>query len=403
MTPEKSDKTLQLNRVLVRYGEIGLKSPGVRRHLERMLISHIKIMLERQKIPLTQISQERGRIFITTMEAYSAAKAIAGVFGVVSTSPVWTLPSTLKGINEAIRQLVPPLLKPNTTFAVRARRIKTHPFTSQELATQLGSTILEAGKAANLDISVDLENPDLEIHVEVRQKQSYLFTEVFQGPGGLPHGSQGTIVGLHSGGIDSPVAQWLLMKRGCRVIPINLDTSTVENPFPRKRAIETARCLTSWIPEPEPYLIVVPYRATLERLMNTPFPKLTCLLCKRMMYRIVTKLAQQEKAVAIVTGENLGQVASQTLSNLVVLDKATTLPVFRPLIGMDKTETMQLAQRIGTYNSSISETIECFAVPKQPSIDAKQSDVEKAEATIDIEKLIAECLVKVERIKITSS
>jgi thiamine biosynthesis protein ThiI len=400
MKTERLSKIPELNRVLVRYGEIGLKSPGVRRYLETILINHVKTILERKNIPVNRISRERGRIFIITKKASSAAKVAANVFGVVSTSPAWTLPSTLKDINEAIRQLVPHFLKQKSTFAIRTRRIKTHPFTSPELATMLGSTILEEAKAAGFDMSVNLDNPDIEIHVEVRQKQAYLFTEIIPGPGGLPYGSQGTILGLHSGGIDSPVAQWLLMKRGCRVIPIYLDTSTSANHNPRKRAIATARCLAQWSPEHEPYLIVVPFRQIQEQLMKTSFPKLTCLLCKRMMYRIATRLAKQEKAVALVTGENLGQVASQTLSNLIVLDQASHLPVFRPLIGMDKTETTHLAQRIGTYEASIGDTIECFAVPQQPSINGKLSDVEEAETAIDLDNIINECLARTKRIRL---
>ncbi|MFX1562949.1 MAG: tRNA uracil 4-sulfurtransferase ThiI [Promethearchaeota archaeon] len=400
MTPKPSSKTPDLNRVLVRYGEIGLKSSGVRRHLENLLVNHIKIMLKRHNIPFNQVSRERGRIFITTSDAPTAAKVAAGVFGVVSTSPVWTLPSTLEEINKAVSQLIPPLLKPQTSFAVRARRIKAHPFTSQELAAKLGSTILEKANAAGLNVCVNLDNPDFEIHVEVRQQHSYLFTEIIQGPGGLPYGSQGTIVALHSGGIDSPVAQWLLMKRGCHVIPIYLDSSTKSNQNPRKRAIATSKILAKLTPKTKPYLIVVPFREAQELLMNTPFPKLTCILCKRMMYRIATKLAQQEKAVAIVTGENLGQVASQTLSNLTILDQATPLPVFRPLIGMDKTDTMHLAQRIGTYEASISDTTECFAVPQQPSIQGEKFDVEKAETSIDVEKVITKCLDRSKRIKL---
>ncbi|MFX1476015.1 MAG: hypothetical protein ACFFCO_11150, partial [Promethearchaeota archaeon] len=150
------------------------------------------------------------------------------------------------------------------------------------------------------------------------------------------------------------------------------------------------------------YLLVVPYRTILERFMRTSQPKLTCLLCKRMLYRIATKLAKVEKAVALVTGESLGQVASQTLANLVVLDQAAQLPVFRPLIGFDKTETMQLARRIGTYHASAKDVGTCFAVPPIPTTQGRPSDLEAAEATLDIEQLMETCLDQLERIPLNS-
>ena len=136
----------------------------------------------------------------------------------------------------------------------------------------------------------------------------------------------------------------------------------------------------------------------LEEIQETPYLKLTCILCKRMMYRIATIVAQQEDAKALVTGENLGQVASQTLTNLTVLDQATAIPVFRPLIGSDKTETMELARRIGTYNASAQDVGECFAVPSRPAIQTLISEVEKAEADLSIDQLVKKAIMGIERL-----
>jgi thiamine biosynthesis protein ThiI len=256
---------------------------------------------------------------------------------------------------------------------------------------------MEAAREADCPVSVDLEHPDVEVNVEVRDMDAYAFVEAFSGPGGLPYGSQGTLIGLHSGGIDSPVAQWLLMKRGARVIPLYLDTDDPTKPRLRRRAIDAARQLARWMPEPNPELIIVPYRETLHKLTETGKPSLTCLLCKRMMYRIAAAVADREGAVGLVTGENLGQVASQTLSNLVLLNQAIRLPVFRPLIGFDKVETEQLARRIGTYETSAKDVGVCFAVPEHPAIAGNRVDISSAERTMDIDQVVAACLEHAER------
>jgi thiamine biosynthesis protein ThiI len=354
-------------------------------------------MLRRRAIAADRVWRERGRIFIATSNAPVAAQAAAGVFGVVSASPVWTLPPTMDGIDEWIRRHVSTFLRPGQKFAVRTRRTKTQAFTSQELARRLGASIIEAAAAADCPVSVDLEHPNVEVNVEVRDKNAYAFFEAFTGPGGLPYGSQGTLVGLHSGGIDSPVAQWLLMKRGARLIPLYLDTDDPAQPRLRPRAIDTARHLARWMPEPNPELIIVPYRETLHKLRKAGKPNLTCLLCKRMMYRIAAAVADREGAVGLVTGETLGQVASQTLTNLVLLNQAITLPVFRPLIGFDKVETEQLARRIGTYETSAKDVGVCFAVPEHPAIAGNPADAGAAEKTLDIDQMVAACLEGTER------
>lgn len=386
-------------RVLVRYGEISLKSPGIRRYLEAMLIRHLEAILRRRAIPVDRVWRERGRIFIATPNPQSAAQVAAGVFGVVSASPVWTLPPTMDVIDEWVRKHACTFLRSGQKFAVRTRRTKSQAFTSQDLARRLGATIMQVAEASNCPVSVDLEHPDVEVNVEVRDKNAYTFFDVFAGPGGLPYGSQGTLVGLHSGGIDSPVAQWLLMKRGARVIPLYLDTDDPARPRLRKRAIETARCLAHWMPERKPELVVIPYRETLQRLASTK-SNLTCLLCKRMMYRIAAAVAGREGAIGLVTGENLGQVASQTLTNLVLLNQATSLPVFRPLIGFDKVETEQLARRIGTYQVSAKDVGVCFAVPEHPAIAGSPTDVSAAEAALEIDQMVAACIEHAERISL---
>ncbi len=384
--------------MLVRYGEIGLKSPGIRRHFETLLHNHLGVMLTRHGVEYSKITRDRGRFFIQTSNPGSGAQIAAQVFGVVSTSPVWSVPSKPDKITDLLSKLTPQIIVEGQSFAVRARRVKAHTFTSQEIAAQVGAVILEATEQYKEPVSVNLDNPAVEVHVEIREKITYIFTEIVEGPGGLPYGSQGTVLGLHSGGLDSPVAQWLMMKRGAQVIPVYFDSDTPPHHNLHSRAIESAKQLAKWIPNKKVELLIVPYYNILRQLQMPDHPKITCVLCKRMMYRMGAMVAAQVKAQALVTGETLGQVASQTLSNLAILDSAVGIPIFRPLIGMDKTETMELARRIGTYKVSSQDVGDCFAVPKQPTIAALLDEVQTAESKLPIAEMVTEAVSHLERV-----
>ncbi|MDO8056725.1 MAG: tRNA uracil 4-sulfurtransferase ThiI [Candidatus Hermodarchaeota archaeon] len=388
------------NQVLVRYGEIGLKSPGVRRHLETLLHNHLTIMLNRNNVPFTEISRERGRFFIHTPAPEDAAKACTRVFGIVSVSPTWKVPAQMEAIVSSVTQLALNLLKKNQRFAIRARRLKTHPFTSQDIAAQAGSAIMQAMTSAGLPVTVNLDAPDVEIHVEARQQSAYIFTKVLPGPGGFPYGSQGTVIGLHSGGLDSPVAQWLLMKRGANVIPLFFDTDDPNAPRLSGRAQESANALAEWIPMKRYELLVIPFREVLSQLQRSKHPKLTCILCKRMMYRLSAMVAAQEEAKALVTGEMLGQVASQTLTNLTVLSSAVAIPILRPLVGFDKTDVMALARRIGTYAISSQDVGDCYAVPEHPAIGASLDDVHTAESELPLPELAQKAFTGLKRVQV---
>lgn len=388
------------DRVLIRYGEIGLKSPGIRRHFENLLLKYIKVFLARKEIPYSKIIRERGRFFIHTSQPQEAAETAARVFGIVSSSPVWTVSANLEKIVAMAGSLTPQLLRDGQKFAVRARRLKIHKFSSPEVATQVGAKIIEAANATNQLVHVDLDNPDVEIHVEIRQKSAFIFTQIIKGPGGLPYGSQGVVLGLHSGGLDSPVAEWLMMKRGAQVIPLYFDTATPAEKQLVNRAIRSAEILAEWMPEENVELRIIPFHEILRRLQMPKYRKLTCILCKRMMYRIGAMVAAQEKARALVTGETLGQVASQTLTNLAILDSVVTVPIFRPLIGMDKTETMTLARRIGTYQVTSQDVGECFAVPSQPSIATTLADVHEAESQLPIEEMVLIAINNIKRVAV---
>ncbi len=375
--------------ILVRYGELALKSERVRRRFERCLVENIKAALKGID---HELRGERGRIFVETPSADEAIERLVRVPGVVSVSPAVKTRATLEGMTSTAVDVAKKVLEPGMSFAVRTRRAGEHEFTSRDVDAAVGSAIL----AAIPGVRVDLSAPDEEISIEVRGESAYVFTEVLQGPGGLPLGTQGTVVALLSGGIDSPVAAWLMMKRGCRPVLVHLDARPYSDA--RARAMAAARALSDWAAGGKMAMYVVPYGEVLRAIVERAPRRLTCLLCKRGMYRIAEMVAAREGALGIVTGEVLGQVASQTLANLRVLDAAVDLPVFRPLLGLDKVEVERIARRLGTHEVSTERAMPCAAAPKRPETRADLGRVLEAERKLDLAPLLEEALGRAERI-----
>jgi len=377
--------------IIVRYGELALKSERVRRRFERCLIDNIKLALRGLDYKL---ARERGRIFIDAGKVDAAAKRLTRVPGIVSVSPAVKVNAKMGTIRSAAVKAAKKILTSGKTFAIRTRRVGRHAFSSQDVNIAVGSAVLNAVP----DTSVDLSAPDQEISIEIRDKNAYVFTTTMAGVGGLPVGSQGNVVALLSGGIDSPVAAYLMMKRGCRVFLVFFDNKPYADERARKRAIAVARKLTDFSPRVE--LRVVPFGHILRAFIEKAPRRLTCVLCKRAMLRIGEKIAKGVKAEAMVTGESLGQVASQTLPNLRVIDEACELPVMRPLIGMDKVEIERIARQIGTFEISTQAVAGCSAVPQYPETRAELKEVLKAEENLNIPTLIESALAELEVIKL---
>jgi thiamine biosynthesis protein ThiI len=238
---------------------------------------------------------------------------------------------------------------------------------------------------------VDLTRPQHRVNIEIREDEAYVFTDTLPGAGGFPVGSQGKLVCLLSGGIDSPVAAWLAMKRGCPITPVYMDNAPLTDETTRNKALETARKLFEWSIGYPRKVYIVPHGKNLERFMQEAPKRFTCLLCKRMMYRIAERIADIEGAEGIVTGEAIGEQASQTITNLRVLDEAaTSYPIHRPLLGFDKTETEALARKIGTFQISTQKAKGCTAAPDQPATRARLQMVKEAEEKLDIKQMVDE-------------
>jgi thiamine biosynthesis protein ThiI len=258
-----------------------------------------------------------------------------------------------------------------------------------DICKEVGKQILTSLKHRKL--KVDLTNPQHTISIEIRDAEAYVYSETLQGPGGFPVGSQPKVVCLLSGGIDSPVACWLAMRRGCTMFPVYFDNAPLTGEKTTAKALDQAKKLFEWSIGYPQRVYIVPHGKNLETFMQNAPRKLTCLLCKRMMYRVAECVAEKENAEGIVTGEAIGEQASQTLTNLRALNEAArNYPVHRPLLGFDKTETEAFAKKIGTYEISIRKAKGCTAAPNQPATEAKLETVKKAEEKLDLEKMVEE-------------
>ncbi len=374
--------------LLVKYGEISLKGKN-RYKFENRLIGNIKTML---KDDICSVSKIYGRLIINVDDLSQEIIAkVCKVFGIIAVSPAIMTELHLEQINAAALEL----LKHSSgkTFKISTRRPnKRFPMTSPEINAEVGAHLL-----INEDNwKVDLHHPDVEIFVEVRTEGGFLYTQGFPAHGGLPVSTSGRGILMLSGGIDSPVAGWLSMKRGVDIIGLHFHSYPFTSQRAKEKVLEIAGVLAGYKNE---FKIYINHFTEIQTAIKQNCPQdLNITIMRRMMFRIAQHIAQKEHALAIITGENLGQVASQTLESIMVINQVVNLPVLRPLVTMDKIEIIELARKINTYEISIQPYEDCCTIflPKNPAIKPKLDKVLKAEENLDIDGLIKESLEKTE-------
>lgn len=365
-----------MNVVIVRYGEIGTKSRQTRRWFENILMNNIREALVSEGIEFKKVEAKHGRVLVRTNRAKEAVEVLTRVFGIVSLSPAMEVDADLEKINKTALKLFRRkkrelgLEKPK--FRVTARRItKEFPLKSPELQAKVGEYILE-----NEESEVHLQDYDIEVGVELMEGKAYIFVDKIRAWGGLPIGTQGKVVALLSGGIDSPVAAFLMMKRGVEVVPVHI--------YMGEKTLEKVRKIWNQLKKyhygGKAELIVVKPKERekiLEKLREMKKEKYTCVFCKFMMVKHADKLAKEFGAKGIVMGDSLGQVASQTLENMYIVSQASDLPIYRPLIGLDKEEIVGIAKRIGTFELSTLPEDEIPFIPKHPVIRGSWEEFKK--------------------------
>lgn len=374
--------------VLVRYGEIGVKSRAVQSRMEQRLEGNIGAVLEARSLD-ARLRREHTRLFVETdSERIDAVTdAITDTFGVVSASPAKRVEPTEDEIIDCLMQTARSVYDGNS-LAVRVHRAgeaDRHPFTSLELERSGGAAVCEALDEAGFEPTVDLDDPEWTFSVECRPDDAYVFCEKHPGPGGLPVGSQEPVVTLVSGGIDSPVAAWHLLKRGCPVVPLYIDLGQYGGVDHRARAERTVEQLKRFAPNFDLNLRVASGGEGIERIHEAP-DRFGMLLLRRFMLRVAAAVADDVGAVGIATGEAIGQKSSQTSANLRVTDAAVEYPVHRPLLSMDKSTVTEVAKDIGTHDDATVQAGCNRLAPDNPATKPDPTAVSEAEPD-DIEAL----------------
>jgi len=369
--------------ILCRFGEIFLKG-GNRPRFERALADNLRAAVA--GLPQAQVSTPHGRLVVRVREAdVEEACARAGrVFGLVSLSPTLTVAPEMAAIGDAALAAARAALARDPalgrSFRIEARRSdKRFHLSSPEIGRELGARI-----AAATGVPVDLENPTLTIGVEVATEAAHIYWETRPAPGGLPVGMSGKGMLLLSGGIDSPVAGWLAAKRGLTLDAVYFHSPPFVGEKSRDKVVSLARELARW--QVLRSVFVAPFTECQKRLREAGPAELAVVLYRRMMMRVADLLADRAGATCLVTGENLGQVASQTVPNMTVIEGAARRLVLRPLVTYDKMETTALARRIGTYEISALPYEDCCSlfVPSHPATAARLVDAERAEQGLDL-------------------
>ncbi|MDY6827120.1 MAG: tRNA uracil 4-sulfurtransferase ThiI [Bacillota bacterium] len=372
-------------KILVRYGEIALKGKN-RGQFEQQLLRNMKSAVSGSSTGITRL---HGRFLVegpAEKETF-LIRQLQRVFGIVSLSPVTETALELEEIKTAavrITKALPPGLK---TFKVEARRSnKKFPLTSPELNSQLGAHLLHTFPG----LEVRLQHPSFTLSVEIGYHSAFLYSENIAGPGGLPVRISGRALLLLSGGIDSPVAGWLSMKRGLAIEALHFHSFPFTSRKAEEKAVDLCRHLSLWGNRIPLHLMSI---TPVQKLLQSAVPsELRIIILRRIMIRLAEKLCNERKMKAIITGDNLGQVASQTLESLAVTEQASQMLILRPLIGMDKREIIRRAEAIDSYDISIRPHEDCctLLVPKNPATKPKLEAVAEAEGCLDLSELLDE-------------
>ncbi len=372
---------------LVHYHEIGLKGRN-RSVFERRLRDNLEAALA--GMPVERVERISSRLLVRVTDHSridEVCRTVAAIPGVSYAAPVY-ITSRDEHDMHAAALLALAEVPDAKTFAIEARRSNTdHPVSSMEMNRRIGQHVVDA-----TGLSVDLGDPDVRCHVEVVQGEAYLFSRKFPGVGGLPVGTAGTVVSLLSAGIDSPVATWRIMKRGAVVVGVHFSGRPQTDDRSERLVTELGEVLgrSGGIGR----IYTVPFGDLQREISLAAPPDLRVLLYRRLMIRVAERFAALEGAKALVTGESLGQVASQTLDNMAAVDDAATLPVLRPLSGSDKVEIIADARRIGTFELSTVDHTDCCTLfmPRTPATRATVAEVRAAEEGLDIERMVAEAV-----------
>lgn len=387
------------NIFIVRCGEAALKGRN-KPYFEKMLVERIRKVLK--KFNGVEVRRKGGLIFVYAdkeLAQDNLIKEISKVFGIASISPAVETESNMESIGETAVAYMNKLIEEKgiKTFKVDAKRAdKTFPVKSPDIAKQVGASVLKGCKV----LKVDVHDPDVYLFVDLREDVTYIYQQKIPGFGGLPLGTNGRGLVLLSGGIDSPVAAWMMAKRGMSIEALHFHSYPYTSERAREKVEELASILAVYCGRFKMHVInLLPIQEQIAA--NCPEDEMT-ILVRRFMMKIAEAVAAKTECTMLVTGESLGQVASQTAEAITVTDRGVSIPVMRPLIATDKVDIMDIASEIGTFEKSIEPYEDCCTVflPKHPVTKPKLERIEKSESKLDSEKLIEEAVESMETIDI---
>ena len=384
--------------ILLKLGELVLKGLN-RRSFEDKLQANIYRRLN--NLGQFRVYTKQSTMYVEPQEENcdleGAWTAMTRLFGVVGLSRARACNKTADAILETAKEYLGEKLQTAKTFKVESKRAdKTFPMTSIQLSQYVGGELHDMYP----HLQVDVHHPELTIHLEVRDYAAYVHADPEPGAGGLPVGIGGRAVSLLSGGIDSPVASWMIAKRGIALEMVHFFSYPYTSLEAKEKVLDLARLLTPWCGHMMVH--VVPFTEIQEELRRSCPEELFTVLMRRFMMRIAERVAQRCDAGAIVTGESLGQVASQTMEAMAVTGAAVSLPILRPVVGMDKEEIVRVARKIGTFDTSILPYEDCCTVftPRHPRLRPLPGELEAAEAALDIEGLVQAAVEHIERVRV---
>lgn len=387
--------------LIVRCGEVALKGMN-KPYFERMLAERIHKRLKAAGYGKASVKRHEGLIFVRfdrEWDTVQLAGEISKVFGVASISPAVESESNMEAIGVEAVSFMEKLCEERCvrTFKVEAKRAdKQFPIKSPGIARQIGGYVLKGLKV----LKVDVHNPDVRLFVDVRHDRSYIYADKIAGFGGLPLGTNGKGLVLLSGGIDSPVAAWMMAKRGMMIEAVHFHSYPYTSPRAQEKVEDLAKIVASYCGSFKMHVInILPIQEQIVK--NCPEAE-TTIHVRRFMMRIAEKIAERNSAMMLITGENLGQVASQTAEALVVTDNCVKMPVMRPLIAMDKIDIIAKAQEIGTFETSIEPYEDCCTVflPKHPTTKPQLDKIEISDSKLDIDALVESAIAEEEIIYI---
>ncbi|MBR3119579.1 tRNA uracil 4-sulfurtransferase ThiI [Oceanobacillus profundus] len=386
---------MQYDHILIRYGEMSLKGKNIKQFIIRL---QENIQAKLKDFPNVKVKRTQGRMFVLLHgeDPKPIMDKLQKIFGIHSLSLAIMVDNDLEKIKEAALYA----LKENTDvkkFKVSVKRInKDFPVRSQELNQILGGHLLKNTE----DILVDVHQPDLEIKVEVRLEATYITSSVIPGLGGLPVGTSGKSLLLLSGGIDSPVAGYLAMKRGVQLEAIHFHSPPFTSERAKQKVLDLAKQLTKYGKAIK--IHIVPFTKLQQEIFREMPDEYAMTIMRRMMFRISERVCEQESILSLTTGENLGQVASQTMESMHAINEVTNYPIIRPLVAMDKLEVISISQEIGTYETSILPYEDCCTifVPKSPKTKPKRVKINHYESKHDFAASIEEAIENIETITV---